>query len=888
MAIVATGQLTIYDANDGTSVYTAFIYRKNETTPTTPEGGTYNFGTNVLTAPGDWLSTIPETTEITTWVSAYTFMGLGDQVVTAGEWSTPRLYAVKGVDNIAVRLSNESHIIPCDSAGNPTDYAGSGTNIYVYEGVERSDYLPPTSLPPPADFVLSPKSWYISNTTTDPVAKLPRLTSGTNITSGLISDAGYFASVGDASGMLTSAETASLKFFITGKNSRGAEYTLPIEQTFVKAKSGSLAATFRITNSGVTLVKGVDDVISPSKVTLNTALTSLAPTGYTWSKNGTSTSISTAASYDVPLGDYSNGILSNTYKCTVIGTLGGVSVTLSDEITIPLLLTDKPVPSVLLTDESKMFTAPATDYAQISFTGGDCGFKAYLGSSPLAVRKSVSYSVNSERVFTAIGQTVPGQDSVPAGGWAVFTSVAPPTLSVGVPYAITKTGQYTFTVDGYVANVTASAANSDLRVMLAAKGTKASFGLSSKVGVEVDEVGEVTGYSVCTLPAPTAMLSDTAAATVLCLIVGYDNKPHVIERKVTYSLSRAGTQGESGATVRISSDREPIFTLTDGVFDADQDDIVYTATVVGGTSSTGYAWTLGTTKTGTGSTFTVKQTDISATVKVSCTVTLNGKEYTDTETIFLQNDTSGATVEVSFKPRYIVPSLDPLTSLTPKIGYSLKNGTLKKVAGASIMQLTSGKLWPANNPAVQFTVGQGDYSIGIGPGVAISRGLALANGSLKVVKGGVTDAPEIGRYVKGDVLTIIYFNTSWYFLKNSILITAVEVSALESSQQINLILNLNTMATTISSIGFDVTTTNFEEDATKVGNVDGKITSENVGKVISDNAISSAQIGNITMEDRFRFGVSPENPTTGMTITPAYLAIYVGGFLRVKLGKLSS
>jgi len=875
MAIVATGQLTIYDSNDGTSVYTAFIYRKYDTTPTAPTGGSYNFGTNSLTAPTDWLSTIPETTEISTWVSAYTFMGLGEQTVTAGEWSEPKLYAMKGVDNIAVRLSNESHIIPCDSGGIPTDYAGSGTNIYVYEGAERSNYAPLSN-----STSLSAKTWYIRNTTTTSVGV--RLKSGTNITSGTITDVNDYASVGNASGM--SAETASLKFEISGKNSRGVSYTLYIDQTFVKAKSGSLAATFRITNSGVTLVKGVDDVISPKSVKLNTACTSLTSISYRWYKNELLTSIETAF-YDVPLADYSD-VLANTYKCTVSGTLGGSLVSLSDEITIPLLSTDKPVPSVLLTDQSKMFTAPATGYAIPSFTGGDCGFKAYLGSDPLVVRKSLSCIVKTAREFTA-------EQNVPEGsGWAVFTSVAPPTLSVGVPYAITKKTQSTFTVDDYAASVTA---NSAFRVMLATKGTRASFGLSSKTGVTVGEVEEeVPGYSVCTLPSPTAMSSDNAEAVVLCLIVGYDNKPYVIERKVTYSLSRAGTQGESGSTVSISPDREPIFTSTDGVVDADQADIVYTATVVGGTSSTGYSWVMGT-KTGAGTTFTVTQTDISASVKVACTVTLNGKEYKDTDTILLLNDSSsepGATVGVSFMPRYIVPTLTELGALT-KIGagvYSLDSGTFTKAKTTAIMKFVSSTAISSSGAAIQFTVGelQSTYSIGFvneSVTTALNLGFVLEAGVLNYKANNVTKL--IGRYIKGDVLTVVYSDNKCYLLKNNIALVDPFNYTLDAN--VRLYLYVEQSAAIIRSIGFAVTyADNFRVDSEKVGNVvGGKINSENVGKVFADNTFSSAQIGTLIMDKDFQFGVDPTNPVSGMTITPEYLAIYVGNVLRVKLGKLS-
>jgi hypothetical protein len=81
------------DGDDGVSTFQATVYRRvaGTTPPTTPTGGTFNFGTNTLTAPSSWFTYVP-TGNDTLWSCTYLFTVVGQTgTVTAGSWSTPTM-----------------------------------------------------------------------------------------------------------------------------------------------------------------------------------------------------------------------------------------------------------------------------------------------------------------------------------------------------------------------------------------------------------------------------------------------------------------------------------------------------------------------------------------------------------------------------------------------------------------------------------------------------------------------------------------------------------------------------------------------------------------------------------------------------------------------------
>ena len=73
----------------GKSVFEALIFRRSSSTPGTPTGGSFNFGTQTLSPPSGWSASIPSgTTPV--WVSTAVFSVVGDTgTASSPTWSTP-------------------------------------------------------------------------------------------------------------------------------------------------------------------------------------------------------------------------------------------------------------------------------------------------------------------------------------------------------------------------------------------------------------------------------------------------------------------------------------------------------------------------------------------------------------------------------------------------------------------------------------------------------------------------------------------------------------------------------------------------------------------------------------------------------------------------------
>jgi len=96
--VSATTNAAAIDGTDGKSTFTAPIFKRDTSTPATPTGGTFNFGTNVLTPPSGWSVTIPSGTD-PIYEATFQFSISGDTgTVTAGTWSTPVVIAENGDD----------------------------------------------------------------------------------------------------------------------------------------------------------------------------------------------------------------------------------------------------------------------------------------------------------------------------------------------------------------------------------------------------------------------------------------------------------------------------------------------------------------------------------------------------------------------------------------------------------------------------------------------------------------------------------------------------------------------------------------------------------------------------------------------------------------------
>jgi len=139
------------DGTDGISVYLFSVFRRTSSTLTTPTGGSYNFGTNLGTAPAGWSVDIPAGTD-PVYVSTTTATIAGATGIDSSlTWSAPILF-VKNGDNGA--------------DGSPGSDGASGARNasgYIYYGLTATS--PPAS--PTAssynfvtgDFVGLPANW---------------------------------------------------------------------------------------------------------------------------------------------------------------------------------------------------------------------------------------------------------------------------------------------------------------------------------------------------------------------------------------------------------------------------------------------------------------------------------------------------------------------------------------------------------------------------------------------------------------------------------------------------------------------------------------------------------------------------------------------------------
>jgi hypothetical protein len=124
----------------------------------------------------------------------------------------------EGSDALTVIVTNESHTLPAANDGTVSSYAGSGTDIYIYEGATQLDY----------DGVgTSPGKWAVSS-------------SVTNITAGSVTDGGNYAVVGNHSNM--TADLASINYTLSGKKINGDLFSLSRVQSFSKSKQGAAGA----------------------------------------------------------------------------------------------------------------------------------------------------------------------------------------------------------------------------------------------------------------------------------------------------------------------------------------------------------------------------------------------------------------------------------------------------------------------------------------------------------------------------------------------------------------------------------------------------------------------------------------------------------------------
>lgn len=252
-----TGLAGVYDPHTGVRVYDGTECRHN--VAATQQHLRFGFYNNV-------------TAQATT--DGYDFLPVGTYCM---DGTHPTKEAIMNTVPAAMTaaLSKETYVFPADNAGAVSTYAGSGTQIRVYQGAAELTY----------DGVGTAKgTWRIASTTP------------TNITVGAITDSGTFATVADHSGVAAGTDTSTIVYNIAGTTLTGAAFTLVKTQTFAKAKAGTNG-----TNGTRTAVLEMYQWASSAPSTFPSGTST-----YTWS-TGTFTAPATANSWTLTPGTPSAG-----------------------------------------------------------------------------------------------------------------------------------------------------------------------------------------------------------------------------------------------------------------------------------------------------------------------------------------------------------------------------------------------------------------------------------------------------------------------------------------------------------------------------------------------------------------------------------------------------
>jgi hypothetical protein len=114
--------------SNGKSTFQALIFQRATSAPSSPSGGSFNFGTNALTAPSGWSTSIPSGSD-PIYVCNFQFSITGDTgSQTAGTWGTVRLMAQDGSDGDDGRSTYLATVFRRD-ANTPTLTSGGEYNF---------------------------------------------------------------------------------------------------------------------------------------------------------------------------------------------------------------------------------------------------------------------------------------------------------------------------------------------------------------------------------------------------------------------------------------------------------------------------------------------------------------------------------------------------------------------------------------------------------------------------------------------------------------------------------------------------------------------------------------------------------------------------------------
>ena len=208
-----------------------------------------------------------------------------------------------GEGAITLILSNDPHALPASSTGAVSSYAGSGTELRVYEGTTLLTYKSQLD-------TLENGSW-----------KLVRAT-GTNITPGAVSSGAAIggkvlsAVAGNSSGVAELVDTSTIVYRVQVKNLVGNVTTVTKQQSITKAKAGIPSSYVVINGEQVFKFLAGEIIPTSTSITLSAELFGGLNT-YAWE-------------YYSTLGDWEafSGATSSTFSLTYDNTAWGNRVSL--------------------------------------------------------------------------------------------------------------------------------------------------------------------------------------------------------------------------------------------------------------------------------------------------------------------------------------------------------------------------------------------------------------------------------------------------------------------------------------------------------------------------------------------------------------------------------
>ncbi|ALA07788.1 hypothetical protein BC01_214 [Bacillus phage BC01] len=290
---------------------------------TTPSGLSYSLPTG---SPGTTAKVLSIKSNLTTMnnqiftcVVTYTDADLNMDVTLKANYDVTKIVNGSGGSNaIVALLSNDSQSIPTDSNGNNGIYAGSGTEIHVYDGATELSY----------------------DGTGTANGKYKVTAAASNITAGAITASGLFASVANASNI--TQDTASITFTISGKSLKGQAFTLTKVQTLSKVKGGAAPTAYWLVPNTVAIQKSTGGTLTPGSISINMmsqtgsgspsfyggklVIAELAADGVTWADKYTSAANETTAKTYTPSGNTIKAIRVRLYLAgsTPNGTVNNI------------------------------------------------------------------------------------------------------------------------------------------------------------------------------------------------------------------------------------------------------------------------------------------------------------------------------------------------------------------------------------------------------------------------------------------------------------------------------------------------------------------------------------------------------------------------------------